>query len=49
MLMRIAYLNVRKGRGIGVVVLQEALREKMQVMVIGEPAGEPERTTKHSG
>ena len=47
--MRIAYLNAGKGRGIGEVALQEALRQKMQVMVIGEPAGEPERTTRHSG
>ena len=49
MLMRIAYLNDRKGRGIGEVALQEALRQKMQVMVIREPAGDPERTTRHSG
>ena len=49
MLMRIAYLTARKGRGIGEVALQEALRQKIQVMVIGEPAGEPERTPRHSG
>ena len=49
MLMRIGYLNARKGRGIGDVALQEALRQEIQVMVIGEPAGEPERTTRHSG
>ena len=47
MLMRIAYLNARKGRGIGEVALQEALRQMMHVMVIGEPAGEPEKTTRH--
>ena len=49
MLMRIAYLNARKGRGIGEVALQEALRQEMHVMAIGEPAGEPEKTTRHSG
>ena len=49
MLMRIAYLNARKGRGIGEVVLQEALRQKMHVMVVGEPAGEQEQTTRYSG
>ena len=47
--MKIAYLNARKGRGIGEVALQEALRQEMQVMVIAEPAGEPEKTTRHSG
>ena len=49
MLIRIAYLNTRKGRGIGEEVFQVALRQKMQVMVIGKAAGEPERTTRHSG
>lgn len=49
MLMRIAYRNVREGSGIGDVVLQEALRQKMDVIVIEEIAGEPERMTEHSG
>ena len=37
MLMRIGCLNASKGRWIGDVALQEALRQGMQVMVIGEP------------
>ena len=45
--MRIAYIKDRKRRGIGEVALQEAVRQKMEVMMIREPAGEPERTTRH--
>ena len=45
MFMRIAYLNLRKGRVIGQVALQDALRQKMDIMLIGEAVEKPGRTT----
>lgn len=40
-------MNGRKGRIIGDVALQEARRQEMEVMVIAEPAGGVEKTTRH--